>query len=106
MEEVKLFGTWLSLYGYGVIWPQLKGVRFGFQKNSDLANKSDLLLQYNPVHKKIPVPVHNGKPIDETWPQNPLLSDGPHERALARFLTKFIDEKVILYIFTSYKFTI
>ncbi|KAI5315623.1 hypothetical protein L3X38_044799 [Prunus dulcis] len=105
MEEVKLFGTWPSPYGYGVIWAQLKGVKYEYIKE-DLANKSDLLLQYNPVHKKIPVPVHNEKPIDETWPQNPLLSDGPHERALARFLTKFIDEKVILYIFTSYKFTI
>lgn len=61
-------------------------------------NKSDRLLQYNPIHKKIPVIVHGGKPIleytvileyiDEVWPHNPLLSNDPYERTMALFWIK------------------
>ena len=104
MEEVKLFGHRASPFSCRVeIALKLKGVHYDFIAE-DPSNKSPQLLQYNPVHKKIPVLLHNGKPIaeslvileyiDEVWKTNPILPQNPHEKAKARFWANFVDQKV------------
>ncbi|KAL2466458.1 Glutathione S-transferase U7 [Abeliophyllum distichum] len=103
-EELKLFRTWSSPYSLRVVHAlKIKGLEYEtiFE---DLSSKSASLLQYNPVNKKVPVLVHNGKAIceslvileyiDETWKQCPLLPRDPYEKAKARFWAKFGDEKL------------
>ncbi|XP_019081011.2 probable glutathione S-transferase [Vitis vinifera] len=78
----------------------------------DLSNKSPSLLHYNPVHKKVPILIHNGKLIveslvileyiDETWKETSLLSEDLYERAMARFWAKFGDDKVVTSIFQGF----
>ncbi|XP_030537159.1 glutathione S-transferase U19-like [Rhodamnia argentea] len=106
-KEVILLNFWPSPIGMrATIALREKGVDFDLREE-DLSNKSPLLLETNPVHKKIPVLIHNGKPvcesliivqyIDETWgPDSPLLHSDPHERAHARFWADYVDKKISL----------
>ncbi|GMH05538.1 hypothetical protein Nepgr_007378 [Nepenthes gracilis] len=104
-KEVVLLDLWLSPFGMRVrVALAEKGVEYEYREE-DLGNKSQLLLQMNPVHKKIPVLIHNGKPIceslvivqyiDETWKDKaPLLPSDPYQRAEARFWADYIDKQI------------
>lgn len=83
----------------------LKGVEYGYKEENLLEEKSTLLLQMNPVHKMVPVWIHNGRPIceslvilqyiDEVWKHKPeLLPEDPYRRSQALFWADFIDKKV------------
>ncbi|XP_077243766.1 putative glutathione S-transferase [Tasmannia lanceolata] len=107
-NEVILLDVWASSFGMRVrIALAEKGVEYEY-KEQDLQDKSPLLIKSNPIHKKIPVLIHNGKPIcesliivqyiDEVWNEkSPLLPKDPHQRANARFWADFVDKKVLDY---------
>uniref|UniRef100_A0ACD5TN24 Uncharacterized protein n=1 Tax=Avena sativa TaxID=4498 RepID=A0ACD5TN24_AVESA len=108
-QELKLLGTWASPF---VLRAQLalsfKGLSFE-NVEEDLRSKSDLLLTSNPVHKTVPVLIHNGKSIcesliivqylDEAFSgagAGPaILPADPYERAIARFWVAFIEDKML-----------
>ncbi|KAH7681125.1 Glutathione transferase protein [Dioscorea alata] len=104
-KGVVLLDLWVSPFGQRVrIALAEKGVDYEY-KEQDLMNKSELLLKSNPVYKKIPVLLHDGKSIcesliivqyiDEVWSNKaPLLPAEPLARANARFWADFIDKKV------------
>ncbi|MCD9559128.1 hypothetical protein HAX54_016939 [Datura stramonium] len=107
MEEVKLLGYWASPFSKRVeIALKLKGIQYEYIEEDIPINKSPRVVKYNPIYKKIPVFLHNGKPIaeslvileyiDETWKEGiPLLPKDPYQRAMARFWAKFLDEKCL-----------
>ena len=62
-DELKLLGMWASPFVLrGKLALSFKGLSYQYVEE-DLKNKSDLLLSSNPVHKKVPVLIHNGKPV-------------------------------------------
>lgn len=105
-DEVILLSFWPSMFGMRtMIALEEKGVKYEYREEDVINNKSPLLLEMNPIHKKIPVLIHNGKPvcesiiqiqyIDEVWSdKNLFLPTDPYQRAQALFWADFIEKKV------------
>ncbi|XP_006298410.2 glutathione S-transferase U8 [Capsella rubella] len=107
-EQVQVLGLWGSPFSKRVeMVLQLKGIPYEYIEEDVYGNKSPMLLKYNPIHKKVPVLVHNGRSIaeslviveyiEDTWKTGPtILPQDPYERAMARFWAKYVDEKVMV----------
>ena len=106
--ELKLLGLWTSPFVIRVrLMLNLNGLSYEYVEE-DVKNKSELLLSSNPVHKKVPVLLHNGKPIcesqvivqyiDEVFGAagHLILPSDPYYRAMARFWAAYVDDKVSL----------
>ncbi|CAN6319406.1 unnamed protein product [Urochloa humidicola] len=103
-KDLKLLGMLVSPFAIRVhIALSIKGVSYEYVEE-DLLNKSELLLSSNPIHKMVPVLIHNGKPlceslaivqyVDELFPGRSILPTDPYERATARFWAAFVDDKL------------
>ncbi|KAL2247405.1 probable glutathione S-transferase parC [Sesamum indicum] len=106
-DKVVLLDDYVSMFGMRArVALAEKGVEYEYREESLQAGKSPLLLQMNPVHKQVPVLIHNGNPIsesliiveyiDEVWKDKcpDLLPAHPYQRAHARFWADFVDRKV------------
>ncbi|XP_058755553.1 probable glutathione S-transferase parC [Vicia villosa] len=105
VDQVVLLNHWPSPYGMRLrIALAEKGIKYEY-KDVDLFQKGPLLLENNPIHKKVPVLIHNGKPIcesmiavqyiDRVWnDKSPLLPSDPYQRARALFWADFVDKKI------------
>jgi len=110
VAAVRVIGGWASHYAirvYVALPLRLKGVEYEFLQEV-VGGKSELLLRSNPVHKKIPVLLHSGKPvaesmiilqyIDEVWAADgapAILPADPYARAVQRFWAQYVDDKVL-----------
>ncbi|KAG6736828.1 hypothetical protein POTOM_060275 [Populus tomentosa] len=85
-------------------------------KEEDLfGRKRELLLKSNPIYQKVPVLLHNGKPlnesaiivgyIDDKWPSPPLLPACAYGRSQACFWADYIDKKLFDATCTVWKST-
>ena len=63
--EAKLLKTWSSPFALRIVWAlKIKGIEYETIFD-DLSNKNASFLLYNPIYKKVPMLVHNGKPLAE-----------------------------------------
>ncbi|KAL6905229.1 hypothetical protein ACP4OV_002830 [Aristida adscensionis] len=108
-DELTLIFAWASPFVHRVqLALSFKGLSYEIFEEKDMRiGKSELLLKSNPVHKKVPVLIHNGKPICEsqiivqyideafagTGPA--LLPADPYDRAVARFWAAYVDDKLL-----------
>ena len=112
-NDVKLLGVWASPFVMRArISLNIKSVNYEFLEET-VGSKSELLLQSNPVHKKVPVLIHGDKPIceslvivqyiDEVWTSGPsILSSDHYDRAIQRFWAAYLDDKVQVFCLINY----
>jgi glutathione S-transferase len=111
-DSVTVLDFWASPFCARVkIALEEKNVNHVDNEEDIFGRKSELLLNSNPIHQKVPVFLHNDKPvlesaiivnyIDEVWPENSLLPSNAYDRAQARFWADFIDKKVGVAILLS-----
>ncbi|KAL6843910.1 hypothetical protein ACP4OV_026481 [Aristida adscensionis] len=114
---LQLLTMWASPFGLRVqLSLGYKGLSYEYIEEKDVHDdKSELLLKSNPVHKKVPVLIHDGEPIcksqiivhyiDEAFAGSgpALLPADPHERAMARFWAAYLDDKLIPSWWQSFK---
>ncbi|KAM3206456.1 hypothetical protein ACQJBY_061893 [Aegilops geniculata] len=93
-------GTGVSMYAIRVQMAlRIKGLTYDYLPE-DPWSKSDLLLASNPVHKKLPVLIHAGRPVCESLiivqylDGACILPTDPYGRAVARFWAAYIDNKL------------
>ncbi|RYR63768.1 hypothetical protein Ahy_A04g021525 isoform C [Arachis hypogaea] len=103
-SEVKLLGAWPSPFVMRArIALNIKSVSYEFLEET-FQPKSPLLLDSNPVYKKVPVLINQDKPIcesliivqyvDDVWSSGPsILPSEPYDRAIARFWATYLDDK-------------
>ncbi|VFQ95593.1 unnamed protein product [Cuscuta campestris] len=105
-EKVKLLGSWVSPFVIRArVALNIKSVPYDFLEEK-FGSKSDLLLKYNPVYKKMPVLIHNDKSVcesliivqylDDVWASSgwSILPVDPYDRAEARFWATYVDDKL------------
>lgn len=111
--EVTCVDFWANGFGMRVRIA-LREMRVGFhhvEEDLRVRERSQLVLEMNPVHRSIPILIHRGRPIcdsinileyiDEVWAPRQteavgtrLLPSDPLDRAHARFWAGFVDHKV------------
>ncbi|VFQ95217.1 unnamed protein product [Cuscuta campestris] len=110
-DDVKLLGTWWSPFVLRArIALNLKSVEYEFIEEP-MFPKSELLLKSNPAYKKVPVLIHNRRPIsesaviaqyiDDVWsssssppPPPSIFPSDPYHRATALFWSRYIDDQI------------
>ncbi|KAJ1259642.1 hypothetical protein BS78_10G171400 [Paspalum vaginatum] len=102
--ELVLLDFWVSPFGQRCrIALAEKRLAHEYLEQELLGTKSDLLLRSNPVHKKVPVLLHSGRPVckslviiaylDEAFPDaSPSCSPPTPTRARARFWAAYSDK--------------
>ncbi|KAF5206276.1 Glutathione s-transferase [Thalictrum thalictroides] len=103
-SDLKLLGGWPSPFAMRpLIALNLKNLDYEYLEQN-FPVMSELLFKSNPVYRKIPVLIHNDRPIcesliivqyiDEVFTSgNSLLPSDPFDRAVARFWATYIDDK-------------
>ncbi|XP_022848613.1 glutathione S-transferase 3-like [Olea europaea var. sylvestris] len=106
--EIVVVDFWANGFGMRVrIALEEKGIMYKYEEeNLENPQRSQLVLDMNPVRKSVPILIDEGKPvcdslaileyIDERWKDGfpSLLPEDPYERAVARFWAQYVDNKI------------